>query len=76
MNWCSQVTIREISGGIIGSSIFIFFIGISGLLKVLLPYISPLTGDCPCRPPGLGCIYSCQPLFCDHHLLPYVEFEL
>ena len=34
---------RTVSGGIIGSSLIIFFIGASGLLKVCLRYISPLT---------------------------------
>ena len=40
-----QVTIREINGGIIGSALIIFGIGISGLLKWILMYISPLTGE-------------------------------
>lgn len=37
------VTMREISGGIIGSALIIFGIGFSGLLKVVLKYISPIT---------------------------------
>ena len=35
---------REVSGGIIGSACIIFFIGASGLLSVILKFISPITG--------------------------------
>ena len=35
---------RELQGGIIGSSLFIIFLGISGLLTAVLHFISPITG--------------------------------
>lgn len=39
-----QHTMRLISGGVVGSSFFIMFIGASGLLSVILHWISPITG--------------------------------
>lgn len=51
-----QVTIREVSGGIIGSALIIFGIGASGLLKAMLMYISPLTGT---PPPLQLCFKDC-----------------
>ena len=38
---------RELQGGIITSSLFIIFLGISGLLTALLRFISPVTGGPP-----------------------------
>lgn len=43
-----QVTMRELQGGIIGSSLFIIFLGISGLLTAVLHFISPITGEHRC----------------------------
>jgi nucleobase transporter 1/2 len=34
---------REVQGAVIGSGFIVFFIGVSGLLRVCLHYISPLT---------------------------------
>ena len=39
-----QVTMREVQGGIIASSFFIIFFALSGLLRAVLHYISPITG--------------------------------
>ena len=36
---------RELQGGIIGSSLFIIFLGVSGLLTAVLHFISPITGE-------------------------------
>ena len=38
---------RELQGGVITSSLFIIFLGISGLLTALLRFISPITGGPP-----------------------------
>ena len=38
-----QVTMREVQGGIIASAFFIMFFSVSGLLRAVLRYISPLT---------------------------------
>ncbi len=38
---------RELQGGIITSSLFIIFLGISVLLTALLRFISPVTGGPP-----------------------------
>lgn len=38
-----QVTMREVQGGIIASALFIMFFSMSGLLRAVLRYISPLT---------------------------------
>jgi len=38
-----QVTMREVQGGIITSALFIMFFSMSGLLRAVLHYISPLT---------------------------------
>ncbi|KAK9835389.1 hypothetical protein WJX81_006828 [Elliptochloris bilobata] len=37
------VTMRELQGGIIASSLFIIFLGISGLLTAILRFITPIT---------------------------------
>lgn len=34
---------REVQGAVIGSGLIVFFIGVSGLLRVCLHYISPIT---------------------------------
>lgn len=43
---------RELQGGIIGSSLFIIFLGISGLLTAVLHFISPITGERRCASLG------------------------
>ena len=35
---------REVQGGIIASSFFVIFFALSGLLRAVLHYISPITG--------------------------------
>ncbi len=35
---------REVQGGVIGSAFFIMFFSMSGLLRAVLHYISPITG--------------------------------
>ena len=47
----AQVTMQEVSGGIIGSALIIFVIGYSGLINLLLRYISPITGMNFFKPP-------------------------
>ena len=39
-----QYTMRVVSGGIAGSAFIIMFLGVSGLINLLLQYISPITG--------------------------------
>jgi xanthine/uracil permease len=39
----AQVTMREVQGGIIGSAFIIMAFALSGLLRAVLHYISPLT---------------------------------
>jgi hypothetical protein len=39
-----QFTMRQLSGAVISSAAFVWFIGASGLLGIVLHYISPITG--------------------------------
>lgn len=43
----TQVTMREVQGGIIASAFFIMFFSMSGLLRAVLHFISPITGKAP-----------------------------
>lgn len=43
MAGAAQYTMRELQGGIVGSSFFIMAIGASGILSLLLQTISPIT---------------------------------
>lgn len=47
----AQVTMREVQGGIIASAFFVIFFALSGLLRAVLHYISPITGMRPAPGP-------------------------
>ena len=42
------LTMQIVSGGVIGSGIVVFFIGATGLIKLLLRLITPITGSFVC----------------------------
>ena len=56
-----QYTMRVVSGGIAGSAFIVLFLGASGLINLLLQYISPITGvtrcarTCPAQQPTSLC---------------------
>ena len=41
-----QYTMRVVSGGIASSAFVIMFLGVSGLINLMLRWISPITGAC------------------------------